>query len=66
MEAHDVQEDDQPLVPDCGVVERHPSCDLEAARPSRSSSHAEPFSPLTPHRFRASLPPEGNDVGQDC
>jgi hypothetical protein len=44
----------------------HVICDLEAARPGRSSSHAEPFSPLTPHRFRASLPPEGNDVGQDC
>jgi hypothetical protein len=45
---------------------RHVICDLEAARLGRSSSHAEPFSALTPHRFRASLPPEGDDVGRDC
>jgi hypothetical protein len=45
---------------------RHVICDLEAARLGRSSSHAEPFSPLTPHRFRTSLSPEGDDVGRDC
>lgn len=45
---------------------RHVICDLEAARMGRSSSHAEPFSPLTPQRFRASLPREGDNVGRDC
>ena len=41
---------------------RHVICDLEAAQTSRSSSHAELFSPLTPHGYRASLPPEGRSL----
>jgi hypothetical protein len=41
---------------------RHVICDLEAARLGRSSSYPEPFSPLTRHRFQASLPPEGTTV----
>lgn len=45
---------------------RHVICDLEAARRGRTLSNAEAFSPLTPHRFRASLPPEWDDVGRDC
>ncbi len=45
---------------------RHVICDLEAARLGRSSSHAERFSPLTGHPFRASLSPEGDDVERDC
>ena len=47
------------------IAIRHVICDLEAARPGRSSSNAEPVSPLTSHRFRVSLPPEGDDVGRD-
>jgi hypothetical protein len=45
---------------------RHVICDLEAARLGRSSSYPEPFSPLTPHRFRPSLTPDGDDVGKHC
>jgi hypothetical protein len=45
---------------------RHVICDLETARLGRSSSHAERFSPLTAHRFRASVSPEGDDVGKHC
>ena len=45
---------------------RHVICDLETARLGRSSSHAEPFRPLTAQRFRASASSEGNDVGKHC
>jgi hypothetical protein len=48
------------------IAIRHVICDLEAARPGRSSSNAEPVSRLTPHHFRASPPSEADDVGQDC
>jgi hypothetical protein len=44
----------------------HVICDLEAARPARSLSRAEPYVPLTPDLCRVSLAPEGADVGQGC